>query len=80
MVADLTLYGDSDKVREQNVKAMLDSLFFQLSFDVMVKAFELKNPSKEVVARLKAIMVSHLEQTTDVLIQVLSQVYAAEDK
>ena len=72
MMADMSLYGTTDKMKEAYIKSMFEALFFVLSYDTMVMSFDLKNPSKEVLNRLKCIMVLHLEQTTDVLIQILS--------
>lgn len=77
MLYELDLFGPSEsKVAYTNIQNMFESQFFNISFDKMATNYALaagqKTAFTEILQRVKAISEIHLENTTDVLIFVLS--------
>ena len=81
MEVDLNLYGQNDSKQQlTNMQEMFESLFFNLNLELLMKRLTNKSTQPDILhGRIKSMVELHLDNTTDVLIQVMSQLFKDTD-
>ena len=78
---DLIFYGEKRQTQMENIQKMFNYLFFKLSYkELKANLWNQKKLSDPKLLRFRQVCETHLNQITDVFIQIISTVHSEAGK